>query len=272
MSVTHFSRVIEQGESAIRALMHSRPISFANFLSNLIKPGSSRQSLMWNGRPFYYRPGTSDVGAMLEILLPVEKRSIYRLDYAGKVPTVIFDIGANIGTSAIFFADKFPSCTIHAFEPEPNNYELLCKNTSHFKNIVSYPFALGSTSEFMPLYENVDPANPGGFSLLKDGIESNGKQSGVVAVRNIGEVIREIGVSRIDLIKIDTEGAEYDILTSIPIEILDKVQWIVGELHSVKDWELLDFLSKRFEIGMTRFRETRLSIFQAYRSKTSPAR
>ena len=44
-------------------------------------------------------------------------------------------------------------------------------------------------------------------------------------------------INHVDLIKIDTEGAEYDILTSIKKELLTKTSWITGELHGNRDFE-----------------------------------
>jgi len=57
------------------------------------------------------------------------------------------------------------------------------------------------------------------------------------------------------LIKIDTEGAEHDILTSIPAESIKEVKWIIGELHGIagmqkKDFEVLTYLSDYFEIDV----------------------
>ncbi len=51
------------------------------------------------------------------------------------------------------------------------------------------------------------------------------------------------GIRDADLIKIDTEGVEHDILTGFPPDVLSKVTAVVGELHGVRDEELLGYLS-----------------------------
>ena len=61
-------------------------------------------------------------------------------------------------------------------------------------------------------------------------------------------MLEELGITQIDLIKIDVEGAEYDVLTCLDPGLLRRVKWIVGELHSVRDFALLDYLSTWFEI------------------------
>ena len=67
-------------------------------------------------------------------------------------------------------------------------------------------------------------------------------------MRAINSLIAELGLKQIDLIKIDVEGAEYEVLTALDPALLQEVQWIVGELHGVRDFALLDYLSTWFEI------------------------
>ena len=81
-------------------------------------------------------------------------------------------------------------------------------------------------------------------------------------------MMRDIGIESADVIKIDTEGSEYDILTNLGRDFLGKVKWIYGELHGNRDFELLAFLGEQFEIGVKRTIGKRLFMFQA-RSKTA---
>ena len=75
-------------------------------------------------------------------------------------------------------------------------------------------------------------------------------------------MLKEIWISKIDLIKIDTEGAEYDILISINTELISEVRWITGELHGNKDFELLDYLEKLdFNISMQKNIDNKLFMF-----------
>jgi len=83
-------------------------------------------------------------------------------------------------------------------------------------------------------------------------------------VKNVNEVIQETGVTSIDLIKIDTEGAEYDILTSFKDEFLNKTSWITGELHGNRDFELLNYLNDLgFSISLNKNIDSRLFMFNA---------
>ena len=58
-------------------------------------------------------------------------------------PQVIFDIGANIGQSAIAFHALFPSAQIYSFEPVPDCFEELNVRTSGILNIHTFNIALG---------------------------------------------------------------------------------------------------------------------------------
>ena len=68
---------------------------------------------------------------------------------------------------------------------------------------------------------------------------------GAVADRTAAQIARRIllahGIAAADVIKIDTEGAEWEILTSIDRTLLSQVRVIMGELHGRRDFELLDY-------------------------------
>ena len=79
-----------------------------------------------------------------------------------------------------------------------------------------------------------------------------------------------LNIKEIDLIKIDTEGAEFDILTALNKKYLENVKWITGELHGYKDFELLTYLqSFGFRIGVKKQINNRLFMFHALNNKTS---
>jgi len=77
---------------------------------------------------------------------------------------------------------------------------------------------------------------------------SKAKRREETTVRDLNALLKENEITQVDLIKIDVEGSEYDVLTSLDPSLLQRVQWIVGELHSVRDFALLDYLSAWFEI------------------------
>lgn len=208
----------------------------------------------WKNHPIYYRPGTSDRGLIYEILIRKPGKAEYYVDERVN-PKVIVDIGANIGITALWLADKYPDAQVYCFEPMQDNFELLQKNIKGISNIHAYNYGLGAKSEEMDVFSNIDTFNRGGFSIYQrpndpDNAGTGGDSIGKIKIRNAGDALQELGITNIDLLKIDTEGAEYDILKVIPDELLQDCQWIMGELHGIKTFETLALVDKWFSIQM----------------------
>jgi len=220
----------------------------------------SISSVQWNGNPVYYRVGTSDIGVIDSILLKRGSRAEYFIPRPIQ-PAIIFDIGGNIGTTALYYARAYPKARILSFEPIPSNFELLEKNIAPYSNIEGFNIALGSNNETLQLIESPDFQNLGGYSIYQRGATPECKQV-PVSCRNICEIMEELNAIP-NLLKVDTEGAESLILRALPDDIISRVLWIVGELHGEDDFELLAHLSKWFEIGISKSVDGPLCIFHA---------
>jgi len=247
--------------------LRSRSLAFARDYQEYSKASSqpARRIYYWRGIPIHYRVGTSDAHLIYGILLKPGRKGAYavpaeiRLDHAA-VRTVL-DIGANIGVSALYLGSIFPKAEVHAFEPEPNNCELLRANTQACPRIRVHPFALGRHDGELTLFSSDVAANFGGFSAHALGSDPSRTQR--VALRHAGRALAEIGIRGVDVIKIDTEGSEWDILSAFDPALLSGVQLIMGELHGVSDFELLHFLQPMFDIGLTKQIRNRLFNFYA---------
>jgi FkbM family methyltransferase len=214
----------------------------------------------YNNVPVYYRTSTSDMILIYEILLKSGYSAEYWLPKEIE-PEVILDIGGNIGITSIYLTNKFPNAKIFTFEPLPQNFELLKMNTKHYKNIKIFNVGLGSKDGSFDIFMSSDSENFGGASLNAT-LEVDNKNKVTCKVRNASDMLNELGITKVDLLKIDTEGAEYDILMSIDKKILEQVRWITGELHGYKDFELLNYLEKlNFNIGMKKNIDNRLFMF-----------
>lgn len=214
----------------------------------------------WHGKPIYYRPGTSDSHVIYSVLLRTGNKAEYNVPES-LAPKVILDIGGNIGITSIYFASRFPEARIYTFEPVPDNVELLRRNTEGYPQVMVLPVALGSIDGRVEINYSDNLDNFGGFSFFNRG--SNTERRLSVEKRNVRALLKEIGIDRVDFIKIDTEGAEYEILTALDPEIIRQVTWITGELHGEKDFELLAYLSQWFDIGAKKSIGKRLFLFTA---------
>lgn len=202
-------------------------------------------SLVWKGRRVHYRPGSSDIEVIYKILLKGGRKAEYWVPDAIR-PRVIWDVGANIGATALYFAERFPQAEIHCFEPIAENREMLRLNAGGNGSIHVHACALGPRDGALAIHASDYHLNFGGFSFYYSG-------TAPVATREVGMrsprgVIADGTAPAPDMIKIDVEGAEHDILTSFEPEVLARVAWINGELHSKRSFALLEYLSAWFDI------------------------
>ena len=82
------------------------------------------------------------------------------------------------------------------------------------------------------------------------GLDASTAERPPVCARHAGAVMNDLGLTRVDLIKIDCEGAELDVLTALPAEMLQQCQWIVGEMHDVSAFNLLALLAPHFDLDL----------------------
>ncbi|HEB87427.1 MAG TPA: FkbM family methyltransferase [Gammaproteobacteria bacterium] len=229
-------------------------------------------SFNWKNNTLYFRPGTADTGAIYEILIrPSKPQRANRIFFKQKKleywvpeeinPSVILDIGGNIGTTSVYFSNRFPRAKIYTFEPVVDNYKLLEKNATNSPNISTFNVGLGDHDGEIDIYECNEEGNTGGFSIYELDVDKSKKQT--IILKNANKILADNNITQVDLIKIDTEGAEYDILTTIDKNTIAKTKWICGELHGHKDFELLGYLSEWFDIGINKKLYNRLSFFHA---------
>lgn len=126
--------------------------------------------------------------------------------------SVVIDVGANFGYYAVSSAAKVGNDgAVYAFEPDRNAYELLQRNVdiNGFHKIVSlHNICVGiedGETDFCVCEES-------SFSGVR--YTGRSKLTGKVRVpmRSLDSILRELGLSRIDALKIDVEGYEYGVL------------------------------------------------------------
>ncbi len=145
------------------------------------------------------------------------------LRFNSDVPApVIYDCGANVGVSAIYFKKIFPGAIVKSFEPDPEVFSCLKKNISQ-NNI-----------QGVELFEKAVWIKDGKLQFSAEGADggsimlTEGKKIEVDCIRLKDLLAKE---TAIDLLKIDIEGAEVDVLNDISGE-LKKVKVLFVEYHS----------------------------------------
>jgi FkbM family methyltransferase len=143
-------------------------------------------------------------------------------------PKTIIDAGANIGMTSIFFALKYPSAQIVAIEPEKRNFELLCENLRPYERVSPMRAAIWSESEDVNI---VDPGlGDWGFQTRPGNNDRATQSTEKVRGLTIDAVMDEFGFERVDILKMDIEGAEKEVFENAGAW-LDKVGVLIVELH-----------------------------------------
>jgi FkbM family methyltransferase len=115
-------------------------------------------------------------------------------------PRIIFDVGANVGQSAAKFRRRFAGADIHCFEPSAQSVARI--QARRLKRVQVHQIALGSAIATARLAEGHDPAI---FHLSDEG-------GAEVAVETLDSFCSKLGITRIDFLKIDTEGHDLEVL------------------------------------------------------------
>ena len=148
-----------------------------------------------------------------------------REDYrVGPEAQVVVDIGSNIGISALYFLTRSETSRVWLYEPVPRNVERLRENVSGFEGRWRVDQCAVADREGEEVF-SVEPTGRYG------GLGAGHTESIRVRVRDIDEVLREVlnAESRIDVLKLDTEGVEARTLAAASPELLAQVGVIFAE-------------------------------------------
>lgn len=172
------------------------------------------------------------------------KQEIYRF-LSDKANPIIIDCGSNYGTSVLYFKHIFPEAKIIAFEADPYIFKFLEKNASHYqlKDVELHNLALWNKETTISFVsEGADAGR-----INKD----DGQNKNAVDVKT-ALLSRYIGDTKVDMLKMDIEGAE-DLVLKECVEKLTQVENIFIECHSFqnKKQDLNIILSILTEVGFT---------------------
>lgn len=227
----------------------ARSRSFS-FTLNIVRPRRSKSlgTLKWCGRKVFYRPGSSDGRSVYQNLLRTGTKAEYYLP-RGVDPKIILDIGSNIGASILYFHQRFPSASIFGFEPHPGTFRVLQHNVADLPLVSVNNYGLaGADAKVAVRHDPID------FSAVSTKSEMMSRLASAslvnCEVKHAGQALRDLGIAKADLIKVDCEGAEYDVLSALPGEILSGCKWIVGEIHDSSGFKLLELLASRFDLDL----------------------
>ena len=131
----------------------------------------------------------------------------YDIQYENPNP-VILDIGGNVGGFCLWANKRWANSKIYSYEPIKNNFEFLKLNTKDLDNIMVMNLAIGSKTEQRRMYYGAHNVGECSFQQGAEQVEE-GEDVSVVAASLLPKA---------DIVKIDTEGAEIEILENMVIK------------------------------------------------------
>jgi FkbM family methyltransferase len=123
------------------------------------------------------------------------------------------DIGGNIGFWSRDFCDSFENVII--FEPDASNVECLEANLLGKENYTLHKVGLGSKDETKTFYKSLTTS--GGHSFFRDQVFEKEVEESQLQIKRLDDY----GYKDVGLIKIDTQGSEYDILLGAERTLLE---------------------------------------------------
>jgi len=176
------------------------------------KPGE----IILDGRKLRYSDPVTLVNGYNEIF----KEEVYAFNTDNETPYII-DCGSNIGLSIFYFKQRFPCSKILAFEADQNIFRILEQNISEFTigGVTLVNAAVWTEDGVICFY------NEGGYSgrILKDG----DPETSTIQSVSLSNYLN----TKVDLLKLDIEGAETAVLKSIA-DKLHFIDRIFLEYHS----------------------------------------
>ena len=141
---------------------------------------------------------------------------MYFGEYRPQRRDVVVDIGAGLGTEIIPLAKEAPDLRYIAVEIQPWTYECLCLTLAQLPE------------GFQPFGLAIAEQGPVRIAPTREGIDASSLAGGPVPVESVTwpDFVRRHGISRVDLLKMNVEGAEKQLLDHIDLGVVERV--IVG--------------------------------------------
>lgn len=199
-------------------------------IKNLIKDERAQHIVLnmeFNGADLSLRIDDSDIRVFKQIFVDNEYDSLNLPETA----KTIIDLGANIGLSALFFIKKFPTSRIVAVEPDAVNFSIMEKNLEKFSKSISFLQAAiwPTDGEVSLVEEDDDHTSLGAWGYRTEA--SNGNSGLSVKAVTIPTIMKQYGMDFVDILKVDIEGAEYELFEKNYEDWIDKVGLIIIETH-----------------------------------------
>ncbi len=166
--------------------------------------------------PILIRPGTDDIGTIVNNVI----REEYGQFLDGMRPRWMIDAGAYIGDTAAYFLTRYRDLKVIAIEPDPENVALAERNLLHYRDrSILYDGGLWGRDEAINIGGNYTNASVADAGTPVKGV-------------TVTSLLDAHGITYLDILKMDIEGAEEAVFTSDPERWLARVGCLIMEFHT----------------------------------------
>lgn len=168
-----------------------------------------------------------------ELKKEIFSENCYYIELEKEDPLIV-DLGSHIGMTVLYFKMLFPKSRVIAFEPVPYNFEILKKNVeeNQLDNVELVQAVIAPKSGILRIQEPIgEGAWRSGAGIIPKGwkgIQTNRE----IRVEAVG--IQEILHEKIDIMKMDIEGMEYEVIRNMGPNIRNVKNMLI-EVHPRKD-------------------------------------
>jgi FkbM family methyltransferase len=222
---------------------HTFFLDYLGILKNREVVYSLRNNIKFKARAGRYEEGIINEIWVARIYTPIG-------DEIREGDTVL-DIGAHIGAFSVLAATRARDVTVYSYEPFPDNFNLLKENIglNQLENVKPFPLAVAGSGGKRKLF--IMGQDSHSHSLLAETTIHI-----VVDSITLPEIFGGNNIETCSFLKLDCEGAEYEILFNTPEEYFNRIKRIfleyhpyMEEEHSYSSDKLVTFLKDRgFEI------------------------
>jgi len=155
----------------------------------------------------------------------------YEFPHVTPPDALMLDIGANIGSVSLYWSQRVPNLRIHCYEPNPSASVTLKRNViqnSLESRVTIHPEGVGRSAGVLRLWVDI-PTDLSSAYMDKPPVEGGRRIE--VPVLSVDDAWQRAGGKAIWLLKVDTEGAEVDILEGASPSFWAAVQNAIVEYH-----------------------------------------
>jgi FkbM family methyltransferase len=149
---------------------------------------------------------------------------------------VLVDLGANVGRFAAEFLALYPAARAVLVEGDPYLNEELKRRFSGARSVQLFQGLIGPESKQREQFFLCQiPEGNSIFHQFSDQWAPGAARQIEVEVISLQELLRLAGIQRVDLLKVDIEGAEWDLLERFEQQLAERVAQLTVEFHDFLD-------------------------------------